>query len=42
MSAAMDLIVWYETSVKATNYFALNVDAFESRGYESRYKVKHG
>ena len=24
------------------NYFAVNFDAFESRGYEGRYKMKHG
>ena len=26
--------------MKATNYFAVNVNAFESRGYDSRYKVE--
>ena len=38
--AAKDSIVLYEASVKATNYFAVNVDAFESRGYESGYKLE--
>ena len=26
--------------MKATKYFALNANAFESRGYDSRYKVE--
>ena len=25
--------------MQAPNYFAVNVNAFESRGYDSRYKV---
>ena len=26
--------------MKATKYFAVNANAFESRGYDSRYKVE--
>ena len=36
----MDSTIWYEAFVKAANYFAVNVNAFESRGYDSRYKVE--
>ena len=39
-SAAMDSTIWYEAFVKAANYFAVNVNAFESRGYDSIYKVE--
>ena len=36
----MDSTICYEAFVKAANYFAVNVSAFESRGYDSRYKVE--
>ena len=39
-SAAMDSTMWYEAFVNAANCFAVNVNAFESRGYDSRYKVE--
>ena len=36
----MDSTIWQEAFVTTANYFAVNVNAFESKGYDSRYKVE--